>query len=79
MTPGLKTARLLSGPLRALFGWRVIAGLFGGVFIPFALAARAVPPAAVWLILALLFAGELTERVLFFRAVDAPKMPGLPA
>jgi Fe-S-cluster-containing dehydrogenase component/DMSO reductase anchor subunit len=79
MTPGLKTARLLSGPLRALFGWRVIAGLFGGVFIPFALAARAVPPTTVWLILALLLAGELTERVLFFRAVDAPKMPGLPA
>jgi formate dehydrogenase iron-sulfur subunit len=76
---GIKTALLLSGPLRALFGLRVLASLFGGVFIPFALAAHSVPPTAMWLAIALLVTGELTERVLFFRAVDAPKMPGLPA
>ncbi|OYU97987.1 MAG: molybdopterin oxidoreductase, partial [Verrucomicrobiales bacterium VVV1] len=79
ITAGIKTARLLSGPLRALFGLRVLAGLFGGVFLPFAVAVHAVPLSARWLALALLLAGELTERVLFFRAVDAPKMPGLPA
>jgi hypothetical protein len=33
-----------------------------------------------WLPLALLLVGEILERSLFFRAVDAPKMPGnLPA
>jgi DMSO reductase anchor subunit len=28
--------------------------------------------------LAVVLAGELAERYLFFRAVDAPKMPGVP-
>ncbi len=32
-----------------------------------------------WTALALLVGGELLERTLFFRAVDAPKMPGMPA
>ncbi len=32
-----------------------------------------------WGALALLVAGELLERTLFFRAVNAPKMPGVPA
>lgn len=31
------------------------------------------------LFLPLLLAGELAERALFFRAVEAPKMPGQPA
>ena len=31
------------------------------------------------LALILFLSGEITERYLFFRAVDAPKMPGLPA
>jgi Na+-translocating ferredoxin:NAD+ oxidoreductase RNF subunit RnfB len=31
-----------------------------------------------WISLAVLAMGELAERVLFFRAVDAPKMPGNP-
>ena len=79
MTPGLKTARLLSGPLRSLVGVRVLTSAFGGLFIPFALAVHAAPPVATWLSVTLLLTGELTERVLFFRAVDAPKMPGLPS
>lgn len=32
-----------------------------------------------WVTLLLLLAGEIAERYLFFRAVDAPKMPGVPA
>ena len=32
-----------------------------------------------WFALLPLLAGELMERYLFFRAVDAPKMPGMPA
>ena len=34
--------------------------------------------APLWLALLPLLAGELAERTLFFRAVDAPKMPGVP-
>jgi formate dehydrogenase iron-sulfur subunit len=33
----------------------------------------------MWVALPMLIAGELAERYLFFRAVDAPKMPGVPA
>jgi formate dehydrogenase iron-sulfur subunit len=32
-----------------------------------------------WIALLTLSAGELAERYLFFRAVDAPKMPGVAA
>jgi len=32
-----------------------------------------------WTAVVVLLAGELAERSIFFRAVDAPKMPGLPA
>ena len=35
--------------------------------------------APVWVAAVPLLAGELAERYLFFRAVDAPKMPGVPA
>jgi hypothetical protein len=37
------------------------------------------PAIAAWPALALSLVGELAERYLFFRAVDAPKMPGMPA
>ena len=37
------------------------------------------PLVPVWAIFPLLLAGEIAERYLFFRAVDAPKMPGVPA
>ncbi|MBL9201618.1 MAG: dimethyl sulfoxide reductase anchor subunit [Opitutaceae bacterium] len=63
-------ARLQRGPLAR-------AALTRDVFGMIALIALAVAPA--WLALIPLIAGELTERYLFFRAVDAPKMPGLPA
>ena len=65
------SARHLRGPLRRTTTLRFTLSLAA---LPFLL----VPPlVAVGWVLAL--AGELTERVLFFRAVDAPKMPGLPA
>lgn len=64
------SARLQRGPLaravvaRDALGLVAIVALLGGA-VPFGLV--------------VLFAGELMERYLFFRAVDAPKMPGMPA
>lgn len=64
------SARLQRGPLavatmvRDLFGLATILLL---ILLP------------GWLALVTLLAGELAERYLFFRAVDAPKMPGSPA
>ena len=78
-TPERQTARLLAGPLRLVFGARVLLALGGGVALPFAISVHAVPSAAAWLALALVLVGELAERYLFFRAVDAPKMPGVPS
>ncbi len=65
----LISARLHAGPLRRVSHLRL------------ALALAAVPlfflhPLPAFLLFA---AGELTERLLYFRAVDAPKMPGVPA
>ncbi|BET65140.1 hypothetical protein ASA1KI_00580 [Opitutales bacterium ASA1] len=63
------SARLQRGPLRGL----VLARLAVGV--------AAVPlfPLAAPLALAVALVGELLERALYFRAVDAPKMPGVPS
>ena len=63
------SARLQRGPLLRVLWARVALGAGG-------LALLAVNP---WLALGPLVAGELLERVLFFRAVDAPKMPGYAA
>ena len=64
-------------------------GLIGGVLLPGALLLehRLAPAgyhplfigAMVLLSFAVLLAGELMERYLFFTAVVAPKMPGAPA
>lgn len=62
-------ARLQRGPLVRAALVRELCGLA-------ALVLFAVAP--VWLALVPFLAGELTERYLFFRAVDAPKMPGMP-
>jgi formate dehydrogenase iron-sulfur subunit len=64
------SARLQRGPLA-----RAVLARDG--FATFALLLLAVSPG--WPALVPLFAGELAERYLFFRAVDAPKMPGLAA
>jgi formate dehydrogenase iron-sulfur subunit len=74
--PARQTARLLVGPLRPANEWRVVAALFGGVLLPGMVAIGAAPAVAAWPALGLALLGELAERYLFFRAVDAPKMPG---
>jgi DMSO reductase anchor subunit len=77
LAPALKTARLLAGPLRREFILRVACGLLGGVALPVAIATGAAPARAAWPALGLVILGELAERYLFFRAVVAPKMPGV--
>jgi Fe-S-cluster-containing dehydrogenase component len=67
---GSVSARLQRGPLAAATAWRDGLGLAAAVLL------LTVPG---WWALALVIAGEFTERVLFFRAVDAPKMPGMPS
>jgi DMSO reductase anchor subunit len=67
---GSVSARLQRGPLAALGVARDSLALCAMVLL------LAWPG---WTALAFLVAGELLERTLFFRAVDAPKMPGMPA
>ena len=77
-TPAARqTGRLLAGPLRTLVRLRLGLGLAGGVGLPLLLAAGAAPAAAGRVALGLALLGELAERTLFFRAVAAPKMPGM--
>jgi formate dehydrogenase iron-sulfur subunit len=64
------SARLQRGPLR-----RWTAARDGVAVLAIVLLVIAPGPAA-WLTLLM---GELLERLIFFRAVDAPKMPGLPS
>ncbi len=78
ITPALQTAQLLTGPLRAVNELRLLAAA-GAILLALAVALAVVPPAAAWIALGLSLGGELTERYLFFRAVDAPKMPGVGA
>jgi len=67
---GSVSARLQRGPLKRAVVVRDLLGLAA------VLALVASAPGAG---LALFAGGELAERYLFFRAVDAPKMPGMPA
>lgn len=78
LTTELKTARLLAGPLRKVNEWRAAAAVVGGVIIPILLGTSSAPGWLAWPALAIVASGELLERSLFFRAVDAPKMPGVP-
>lgn len=80
--PELATARLLTGRFRPVLGLRVVAAAAGWL----ALLARVDQPAGDVThyvttagALALLLAGELAERYLYFRTVDAPRMPGYAA
>lgn len=77
-SPARQTARLLNGPLRETNVLRFVAALLGGILLPLMIASEGARPAVAWLTLALCLGGELAERYLFFRAVDAPKMPGQP-
>ena len=76
--PARQTALLLTGPLRSANELRGVAALVGGILLPFMLASGSAPLMAAWPSLVLVMLGELAERYLFFRAVDAPKMPGQP-
>ena len=73
--PG-QIARRLAGPLRNASELRVIAALVGGILVPLGIALGAMPVAFAWAGLPAALGGEVAERYLFFRAVDAPKMPG---
>jgi DMSO reductase anchor subunit len=77
-TPAITTARLLSGPLRAVFGLRIVGALLAGLFLATLTLAEKLSASGTWTLFFIVLAADLTERYLFFRAVDAPKMPGLP-
>jgi formate dehydrogenase iron-sulfur subunit len=78
-----RSALLLTGELSTVFKIRVICGLAGGISLPLAMIAIGSRPdengyllgAMALVVAALLLAGELGERYLFFTAVVAPKMP----
>jgi formate dehydrogenase iron-sulfur subunit len=77
--PERQTARLLTGCLRGANELRLFLGLGGGVVLPLAIAVGTAPAWVAGPALAAVLTGEILERSLFFRAVDAPKMPGMPA
>lgn len=86
--PMRRTAILLLGALGPLSLQRFVLGTLGAIGVPVLLALghqSAHPPTglattlAVMLMFAACMGGELLERVLFFRAVVAPRMPGAPA
>ena len=82
LTPLRKTALLITGKFQSIAFARLVCALLGGIATPLLLVANAFPSAtlATTAGFALLLAGELIERFLFFTTVDAPKMPGgLPA
>ncbi len=90
LTPLKRTALLLMGELSMTTLKRFFVGAVGGLLLPLVLASEnALAPQhgfhplfvgfVTLLTLALLLAGELLERYLFFTAVVAPKMPGAPA
>lgn len=72
VSPFRRSARLLQGPLRGIWKARLATGFAGLVFLA---GANIYPPlAGIGFVLTL--SGELLERTIFFRAVDAPGMPG---
>lgn len=87
LTPLKRTAMLLVGDLGLVTVKRYFIGLVGGVLLPWWLwqRAAATDDAPLFLVLVTLLmlvintVGELLERYLFFTAVVAPKMPGVPA
>lgn len=74
----LGSAFLLRGPLGISSRFRFFCGICGGLLLP-VLSFLAEPGAALpWVAFTLCLAGELLERVLFFKAVVRWKMPGSP-
>ena len=76
-TAPLKTARLLTGYFRTVHGMRValpLAALFIGALLVSNFPRQ---PFLARFVFAMIATGELAERYLYFRAVVAPKMPGV--
>jgi DMSO reductase anchor subunit len=70
-----RTALLQTNSLRPILGLRLLLGLVGGVFLPFAAMQSA--SAGISLTAAVCcFLGELAERYLFFTSVAPDKIPG---
>jgi formate dehydrogenase iron-sulfur subunit len=76
-TAALKTAQMLTGPLRLVHHLRVTTALLAAAPLAFLVTAGQLPAFFAWVIFATLLATELAERYLYFRAVVAPKMPGV--
>jgi formate dehydrogenase iron-sulfur subunit len=77
-----RTALLLWGDLRMLTQFRFLLGVLGGMLLPLALLTSLSPSHAgqaltgAFLGLTCLLAGEFIERMTFFSALSAPRMPG---
>lgn len=74
-----KSALLITGRFQPVALSRMLCAVIGGIGLPLLLhigAFASGQTALAWIAFALLLAGEILERMLFFRAVDAPKMPG---
>ncbi len=78
LTPLKKTALLVTGKFQHVAFVRLVCAMLGGIALPLLLALNVGPSHALIAVLAfaLLLAGELIERFLFFTTVVAPKMPG---
>ena len=77
-----RTALLLWGELRPLMLWHFFLGGLGGVLLPLALLTNVAPDSlgaaltGSLLSLLTLLAAEIIERMTFFSALSAPRMPG---
>ncbi len=72
------TALLLRGPLASHCAMRQLLAFTSLAALVISAADTPSFSFLPWVATALLLAGEISERALFFRAVDAPKMPGYP-
>jgi formate dehydrogenase iron-sulfur subunit len=77
-----RSALLLTGDLRNVTSCRFLLGLLGGIFVPLVFLSGLTPTriglaiAASILSLVCLLSGEIFERMTFFTALSAPRMPG---
>ncbi len=74
-----RRAQVMLGDLRTVTVLRFVFARFGGVLLPAVfLATSGQQPGTAWALamLVTLFMGEVAERVLFFRAAPASRMPG---
>ncbi|HEU5077566.1 MAG TPA: DmsC/YnfH family molybdoenzyme membrane anchor subunit [Opitutaceae bacterium] len=78
LSPERLSAEVLAGPLRFVTAYRYMSALAVACTVLFGLRSGAsLQSFAFWATLLLSLSSELTERYLFFRAVFAPKMPGV--